>query len=356
MNNTTNPSATPGTAGGVAGTTGLSGHTAALAGGPAGDGSGSPWVRRLLQDRVYSLALTIVIIGVVASLVFPQTFPTFENFSQILLNLSIDTIVAVGMMVLLIAGMFDLSVGSMVAFAGGLTANLMYFHGVPVPVAITAGLLSALLAGWINGYLIAYQGINPMIQTLAMLGILRGGALLVAGAGIQNLPYWFIAIGQSRLLGIQMPVWYMLLTVALFGFLVHKTVFFRRYYYIGGNARAAELSGIRVKRMKQFAFILSALLAGVAGILLTSRLGAAMSTLGRGLELRVITAAILGGASLTGGVGRIVGALLGALFMGVVANVMVIARISGLWQEIILGLILIGAVWLDLYLIRRSRA
>jgi ribose transport system permease protein len=259
------------------------------------------------------------------------------------------------MMLLLISGAFDLSVGSMVAFAGGLTANLMYFHQVPIPVAILAGLLVALLVGWINGYLIAYQGINPMIQTLAMLGILRGGALLVAGAGIQNLPYWYNAIGQSRLLGIQMPVWYMLLTVGVFSFLVNKTVFFRRYYYIGGNEKAAELSGIRVKQMKQYAFILSAMLAGIAGILLTSRLGAAMSTLGRGLELRVITAVILGGASLTGGVGKIPGALLGALFMGVIANIMIIARISGLWQDIILGLILIAAVWLDLVLLRRTK-
>jgi ribose transport system permease protein len=106
--------------------------------------------------------------------------------------------------------------------------------------------------------------------------------------------------------------------------------------------------------MKQFAFILSATLAGIAGILLASRLGAAMSTLGRGMELRVITAVILGGASLTGGVGKIPGALLGALFMGLVANIMVIARVSGLWQEIILGVILISAVWLDLYVQRRS--
>ncbi len=187
-----------------------------------------------------------------------------------------------------------------------------------------------------------------------MMGIVRGGALLIAGAGILNLPYWFNAIGQSRLLGIQMPVWYMLLTVAVFTFLVNKSIFFRRYYYIGGNEKAADLSGVRVKRMKQFAFILSATLAGIAGILLASRLGAAMSTLGRGMELRVITAVILGGASLTGGVGKIPGALLGALFMGLVANIMVIARVSGLWQEIILGVILISAVWLDLYVQRRS--
>ncbi len=108
-----------------------------------------------------------------------------------MLNLSIDTIVAVGMMLLLISGAFDLSVGSVVAFSGGLAANLMYFQNVPVPLAILAGLASAVLIGWVNGYLIAYQGVNPMIQTLAMMGIVRGGALLVAGAGIQNLPYWY---------------------------------------------------------------------------------------------------------------------------------------------------------------------
>lgn len=311
-------------------------------------------LKKLLQDRVYSLGITIAIICIVAAVIFPFNFPTFENVSQVMLNLSIDTIVAVGMMLLLISGAFDLSVGSVVAFSGGLAANLMYFQNVPVPIAILAGITSAVLIGWVNGYLIAYQGVNPMIQTLAMMGIVRGGALLVAGAGIQNLPYWYNAIGQSKLLGIQMPVWYMLLIVAVFSFLANKTVFFRRYYYIGGNEKAAQLSGIRVKQMKLYGFVLSATLAGIAGILLSSRLGAAMSTLGRGLELRVITAVILGGASLNGGVGKIPGALLGAMFMGIVANIMVIARVSGFWQDIILGIILIFAVWLDLYLQKRS--
>lgn len=311
-------------------------------------------VKKILQDRVYFLGFVILVVCIVASLAFPRNFPTFDNLSQLLLNLSIDTIVAVGMMLLLISGAFDLSVGSIVAFIAGLVAHLMFFMEVPVALAISLGLLSAGVVGWINGYLIAYQGINPLIQTLAMMGILRGGALLVAGSGIQNLPYWFNAIGQSRLLGIQMPVWYMIIIVVLFTFLVNKSIFFRRYYYIGGNEKAAELSGIRVKKMIQIAFIISAVLAGIAGILLASRLGAAMSTLGRGMELRAITAVILGGASLSGGVGRIPGALLGALFMGIIANIMVIARISGLWQDIILGIILIAAVWLDTYVQRRN--
>jgi ribose transport system permease protein len=313
-------------------------------------------INRILQDRVYSLGIVLVTTALITSLVFPGTFPTFENFSQILLNLSIDTIVAVGMMLLLISGAFDLSVGSIVAFTGCFTAYLMHFFNFPVPLALAAGMLSALCIGLTNGYLIAYQNINPMIQTLAMMGIIRGCALLVSGAGIQNLPYWFNAIGQSRLLGIQMPIWYMLTTVGIFTFLFNKTIFFRRYYYIGGNEKAADLSGIHVKKMKMFAFMISALLAGFAGILLSSRLGAALPTMGRGLELRVITAVILGGATLTGGYGKIPGALLGALFMGLIANIMVIARISGYWQEIILGLILIATLWLDKYLQRKYSA
>ena len=313
------------------------------------------FLKTLIRDRVYSLLVLLALICAVATIVFPGTFPTFGNVSQLLLNLSIDTIVAVGMMILLISGVFDLSVGSIVAFTGCLAAHLMQVHHLPVPVALVVGLFSALIVGWVNGYLIAYQGINPMIQTLAMMGIVRGGALLVSGSGIQNLPYWFNAIGQSRLLGIQMPVWYMLLIVLLFAFLTNRTIFFRRYYFIGSNERAADLSGIRVNRMKLFAFMLSAGLAGVAGILLSSRLGTALPTMGRGMELRVITAVILGGASLSGGSGKVTGALVGALFMGVVANIMVIARVSGYWQEIILGVILILTLLADNLVQRRYK-
>ncbi len=302
---------------------------------------------KILKERIYTLTITILIMVVLASICFPNQFPTFQNFSQILLNLSIETIVAVGMMVLMISGSFDLSVGSVVAFVGCGVAYLMFFMHLPVPVAVMMGLISALLIGLFNGYLIAYQGVNPMIQTLAAMGIVRGLALMVSGSGIQGLPYWFNAIGQSKLLGIQMPIWYMLCIVALFMFLTRKTTFFKRYFYIGGNERAAYLSGIDVKKMKLYSYVLISGLAGIAGILLASRLGAALPTAGRGMELKVITAVILGGASLAGGTGKIIGALLGALFMGLIGNIMVISRISGYWQEIILGIILILAVWID---------
>lgn len=302
---------------------------------------------RILEDRIYTLSLLLILVVGVAGIAYPDTFFTLDNFRQLLLNLSIDTIVAVGMMILLIAGVFDLSVGSVLAFAGCFTAYLLHFHSLPVFWAVAAGIGASALLGALNGYLIAFKGINAMIQTLALMGIARGLALMVSGAAIQDLPYWFAAIGQSKLLGVQMPVWYMVLIVGLFTLLLSKTVFFRRYYFIGSNETAAALSGVRVKQMKMIAFVISAMLAGIAGILLTSRLGTALPTMGRGLELRVITAVILGGASLSGGVGKIPGALLGALFMGIVANIMVIARVSGYWQDIIVGVILILTLWAD---------
>jgi ribose/xylose/arabinose/galactoside ABC-type transport system permease subunit len=307
-----------------------------------------------LQDRVFTLSLTTALLCIGAAVVFPGQFPTVENASQLLLNLSIDTIVAVGMMILLIAGVFDLSVGSVVAFSGGLAGYLMYYHQVPALAAIGAGLVGSLAVGATNGYLIARVGINPMIQTLAMMGIVRGLAMMLSGAGLQNFPYAFIYVGQSKLLGLQAPIWYMLATVLLFQFLVSRTVFFRRYYFIGSNEKAARLSGIRVERMKTWAFVLSALLAGIAGLLLASRLGAALATSGRGLELRVITAVVLGGASLSGGQGKIWGAFLGAAFMAIINNLLILSRVSGYWQEIILGIILILAVGLDQWLVRRA--
>lgn len=311
-------------------------------------------IKERLQDRVFTLTVGIVLLCVVMSLVFTTRFATIENFSQILLNLSIDTIVAVGMMILMIGGLFDLSVGSVVAFSGGLAGYLMYYHDIHFSIAIAAGLCGALLIGAANGWLIAKAGINPMIQTLAMMGIVRGFALMLSGAGIQNFPYEYIYIGQSKILGLQAPVWYMLAIVLVFTFLVNRTAFFRRYYFIGGNEKAARLSGIRVTKMKIWAFVISAGLAGVAGILLSSRLGAALATSGRGLELRVITAVILGGASLSGGYGKIWGAFLGAFLMALINNMLIIGRVSGYWQEIILGAILIAVVGLDQWILKQT--
>ncbi len=308
-----------------------------------------------VKAREITLGANLLILCLVMTLLYPEQFPTMENLSQVLLNISLDSIVAIGMMILMIAGMFDLSVGSVVAFAGGLAGYLMYYHHVHFAWAIAAALTGSVIIGILNGLLVARAGINPLIQTLAMMGIVRGFAILLSGGGLQNFSYGFIYIGQTKILGLQTPVWYMLSAICLFAFLMRRTVFFRRFYYIGGNERAARLSGIPVVKMKIVALTLSAFLAGFAGILLSSRLGAALSTAGTGMELRVITAVILGGASLSGGKGKIWGAFLGAAFMGLMNNMLILSRVSGYWQEIILGIFLILAVGTDQLLKAHSK-
>lgn len=310
-------------------------------------------IKTKLTDRVFTLGVSIILLGIVMAILFPDKFPTIDNFSQLFLNLSVDAIVAVGMMVLMIAGMFDLSVGSIVAFSGSLAGYLMYYHDVNFVLAIIAAISGSVLIGYVNGWLIARIGINPLIQTLAMMGIVRGFALMLSGAGIQNFPYRYIVIGQSKLLGLQMPIWYMLGIIFLFSWMVKKMSFFRRYYFIGGNKKSARLSGINVEKMTIWGFVISASLAGTAGILLSSRLGAALSTSGQGLELRVITAVILGGASLSGGYGKIEGAFLGALFMALINNLLILSRVSGYWQQVILGIILITAVGIDQLILKK---
>ncbi len=308
----------------------------------------------ILKNRTITLFFLILIISVVASMMY-KTFPTTANFRAIILNMSIDTIVAIGMMILLISGVFDLSVGSVIALSGAVAARLVYYHGVNTWVAIAIALLISLAIGLFNGVMIAKVGVNPMIVGISMMGIIRGIAMLVAGSGIANLPKEFIKIADIEFLGLRIPVWYMLILVLIFYLLVTKTKFFKRYFYIGGNEKAAMLSGINVAKMRIISFMISSGLAGLAGIILTSRLGAAVSSTGQSMEMRTITACILGGASLAGGQGGIVGAALGTLFMGLINNLMVISKVSTNWQSIVIGAILMLAITLDVFITKRTR-
>lgn len=315
--------------------------------------TGAELLGKVASNRTFTLLFTIIVIIIISSFVWPEIFPSFDNFSNILLSVSIETIVAVGMMILMISGNFDLSVGAVVALAGGVSANLMMYSQANPVIGIIAGLGVALLIGVINGIFVSVLGVNAMIQTLAMMGIARGFALMASGGGIPNLPESFNMLGQAKFLGLQSPVYIMIAVVVVFTILVSKTVFFRRNYYIGGNEKAAFLSGINVKKMKIFNFAICSLLAGVAGILLAARLGMANSSSGTGYELKAITAVILGGASLKGGQGAISGALLGAVFVGLINNIMIIARVPVEWQQIVIGVILIFVVTIDVVMKNR---
>ncbi len=307
----------------------------------------------LIKNRTLSLFVLIVLIVIAMSISYPKSFFSYANFGAILLSLSVDGVLAIGMMYLIVAGVFDLSVGSNIAVGGALTAIILKRWSMPIPVALLGGIATSSLAGLVNGFFVAKVGVNALIATLAMMGILRGMAILVAGAGVVDLSSDFLSIGQHVFLGLQMPVYYMLFLVVVFAFLLAKTRYFRQLYFIGGNKKAAALSGINVERTMLVTFVLMGLLCGITGGVLTARLNAAIGTIGSGTEMRVITAVIIGGGSLSGGRGTVAGAFMGALFMGILNNVMVIAGVNVYFQSIAIGLILLGAVSMDVILLRK---
>jgi ribose transport system permease protein len=298
-------------------------------------------------SREIDLLLVIYLTAIVFCVLYPDSFFSWENLRAILNNLAADGIVAVGMMALMIAGVFDLSVGSMMSMVGVLTGWLMARHGWPVVPAVAAGLAAAAAGGWVNGMLVARARVNALITTLGTLGIYGGVAILVAGPSIVNLPGSFTVLGQTELLGLQLPVWFMLALAAAAHALLRHNRFFRQLYYVGSNAKAARLSGIAVERVQVLGFTLTGLIAGAAGLALAARFSTAVSTAGLGTELRVITAVILGGASLTGGKGTIAGALIGVVFIALIRSTLLMADVSPYWHSIVVGGILILAVVLD---------
>jgi ribose transport system permease protein len=310
-------------------------------------------VKALTAYREFVLTLVIFGFGLCMSLASP-VFLSWRNIEAILLALSVEATIAVGMVILLISGGLDLSVGSILAFSGVVT-GLALNAGVPVILSILLGLLAALGVGVVNGLLIAKMKINPFITTLGMMISIRGLLLVLAkGRAVLNLSESFTVIGQGRLFNVQYPIYVMVILVIIGDLMMRNSRFMRQDYYIGGNEKAAGLSGINVDLIKIFNYCLVAVLAGIAGLLITARFGSASLTVGTGLELRVITAAIIGGASLSGGEGSVLGAFLGALFMGVLANSLNLLGVDVYWQGLVTGLILIIAVVFDVINERRK--
>jgi ribose/xylose/arabinose/galactoside ABC-type transport system permease subunit len=312
-------------------------------------------LRSLAFSRELGLLGLVVLEVAIVSALYPDTFPTVDNFTAILRNMAGDGIMAVGMMLLLIGGVFDLSIGAMFSLTGVLVGWFLTQGGLSVPLAILCALALAALGGFLNGFVVAKVGVNALITTLGTLGIFKGIAILIAGPGISFLPDSFSRLGQAEFARIQSPVWLMLGIGILFHYLLSHTRYFRQYYYIGGNERAAILSGIKVARMQILAFTLMGLLAGLAGIAFASRVASSVSIAGDGAELRVITAVILGGASLAGGRGTVWGALLGVFFIALLGNVLIIANVGSEYQSIVVGLVLVGAVAIDSILNRERK-
>ena len=222
--------------------------------------------------------------------------------------------------------------------------------GTPVLVAVLAGLLVGGLVGVFNGFAISKLGITPFVTTLATQSMCRGLVLVfMNGKNVGSLPSSFTWIGQIKLGDVQLPVIYALVFVVVGHFLLSKSRFFRQNYYIGGNFKAAKLSGIHTDRMQIVNYMIMGLLAAFAGIVLTARLGSASTTAGTGVELKVITAVIIGGASMSGGEGTVIGAFLGCVLMSLIANAMTLLDVSVYWQTFVTGFTLLVAVLIDRY-------
>ncbi|WP_305985811.1 ABC transporter permease [Roseibium sp. MMSF_3544] len=307
-----------------------------------------------LHTREITLLLMILGIVVVMSFVTPY-FLSASNFRAVAVGMTPTAIIVIGMAILLASGGFDLSVGSVMALSSTVVA-LLLLAGVPIPVAVVLGLVLGAVAGLANGILITVIGINPLVATLGTMSIARGIALvLTEGFSVSSLPPAFGYIGKASLFGIPLLVILTLSLIVLFDLAVRHTRFFRQIYFIGANEKAAMLSGIAVNRVRIIAYILTGTLAALAGVLLASRLMSGTPTAGNALELQVLAAAVIGGASLRGGEGTILGAFLGVVFVALINNAMTMLAVSIYWQMIVIGAVLVCAVALDM-LVRRQSA
>ncbi len=280
-------------------------------------------------------------------------FLTVSNLLNVLEQTSINAIVAVGMTYVIISGGIDLSVGSVLAVAG-IALALALEGGVPAPAAIVLALATGTACGLANGVLITFGRLPPFIATLGMMSVARGAALMLAeGRPISGFSEGFRALATARVLIVPAPVLLTAVVYLVAHFVLVRTVFGRATYAIGGNEEAARLSGVHVRFHKTAVYGVAGLTSAVAAILLTARLNSAQPTAGTMYELDAIAATVIGGTSLLGGEGTLVGALIGALIMGVLRNGLNLLNVSSFFQQVVIGAVIIGAVLIDMSLKRR---
>jgi len=294
------------------------------------------------------LALLLLVFLVLAR----PNFLDRVNIDSLQTSIAPYGIMAIGMMILLISGVFDLSVGSTMGL-GGLVSAITLTLGASPAVAILTGILSGLLIGLINGLIVEIAGVNALITTIGTMYIGRGiSEIVLVGrgyAGYTNFPDSFNNLGRGQFLNIYYMFWILLVLLVVFQLVLRYTKFGRQLFFIGGNYDAAEKLGINARRIRILAFVLSGALAAFAGILVTSRAGIANRYTGVGAHMDVIIACIIGGGSLIGGQGSIVGAFSGMVFMVLMSNAFNLYAIPPQWQSILVGIILLIVITVDGY-------
>ncbi len=301
------------------------------------------------------LALALMVMAL--SLASPN-FLTVDNTLNVLRQISINLCLSLGMTLVILSGGIDLSVGSVLALSGAVAAGLLK-NGLAlprfnllvqftVPGAVVAGIGVGLVLGWFNGLAVTRFKLPPFVATLGMLSIARGLTMLwTGGFPITGLGVEFGRLGTGHALGIPIPVWISAALVAAFIIVTRRTRFGRHLYAVGGNERAATLSGLAVPRIKLMVYALGGGLAAVAGLLVTARLDSATPNAGLGYELDSIAAVVIGGTSLSGGRGSILGTVLGCLIIGVLNNGLFLLDVSPFWQQVVKGFVILAAVAAD---------
>jgi len=300
-----------------------------------------------------ALAIMVLVLSILS-----DRFLTPENGWNILRQISVNLCLSVGMTLVILSGGIDLSVGAILALAGAVAGGLLK-HGLGIPGtemllqfttsgAVLAGVLVGAALGWFNGFAITRFTLPPFVATLGMFSIARGLTMLwTGGFPITGLGPDFGFIGTGFVLGVPMPVWIMTALVAIFVVVTRRMRFGRHLYAVGGNERAARLTGLHVNRIKIAVYTLAGALAGVAGLIVTARLDSAQPNAGLGYELDSIAAVVIGGTSLSGGRGSVAGTVLGCLIIGVLNNGLFLLNVSPFWQQVIKGLVILLAVAVD---------
>jgi inositol transport system permease protein len=302
-----------------------------------------------IKDLMFKYGVYFVLAAMIIILSLSiRSFLTPRNILNVLRQISMNTILACGMTFVIISSGIDLSVASTVSLAGVVACLFAHPGEYPLIVSIVAVIVLGLVIGGINGIIISHTGVPAFIVTLGTQQIVRGIAFIITnGSSVINLSPGYKFIGQGVWLGIPFPIYILAIIFVISYIILHKTKFGRYVYAVGGNDQAANVSGIDVKRIKVLVYIVASILAALVGVILSSRTNSANPNAGMSYELDAIAAVVIGGTSMSGGKGLMLGTVVGALIIGILNNGLDLIQVSSYLQQVIKGIVIIGAVMLD---------
>ncbi len=317
--------------------------------------NGKSLLQKLTGFREFMVLMAVIVLSIIIY-AFNQNFLTPYNIQVIVRQVAIFGILGIAETAVIITGGIDLSPGSMLAF-NGVMVGLLMMWGVDAPLAIAILLVLCIVIGLYHGAMITRLGLVPFIVTLGSLSIFRGIAVVsTQGYPIRIQNEFFLWIGQGLVLGIPVPLFILVAVALTMNYILNQTPLGRYIYAIGGNREAARLSGIPVRRVLTFVYVQATVLFGISAIILAARLGQGMPGVGIGYELNAIAAAIIGGTSMYGGIGTVLGTIIGATMMALIDNLLVLLRVEPWWSELIIGIVIVTAVTVDMVTTRKRLA